>query len=79
MKKTIKEAIIDVMGGSKPLSSREIYERIVEKKIYEFKSKTPISIINSELRRNCKGIEIKKSNTKKIFEQNEDGTFSLIK
>ena len=79
-KTTIKDIIIKILiSEHKPFSTREIYDQIVEKNLYEFKSKTPLSIINSELRKNCKGIELKKSKTKKIFEQHENGKFSLIK
>jgi len=78
--KTIKEAIIEVLKReSRPLSAQSIYEKIIENNLYKFNSKTPASIVNSELRKNCKGIELKKSNKIKCFEQVEQGKFFLIK
>jgi len=76
--KTIKEAIVDILKlENVPLSSSEIYKKIVDKKLYEFKAKNPIAIVNSELRKNCYGVNLKKSNSDKIFERIENGKFML--
>jgi len=77
---TLKEVISKVLEReNNPLSSREIYERIIDGKLYEFKSKTPVAIVNSELRKNAEGVHLKKSSSKKMFRLSGDKKFVLLK
>lgn len=55
-RKTICDAIVEVLSKvDRPLSAPEIYSRIVERKLYQFKAKQPINIVYAELNRGCKG------------------------
>lgn len=80
MKKiTIEQAIIQVLQKEiKPLDAKEIFEKINNQNLYEFKSKTPINIIQSALRKSCEGVRIKKSKEKKLFKMIETGKYSII-
>lgn len=78
-KKTIKEVIINVLKEQRsPLTGQEIYSVIDQRKLYDFKSKSPVSIIISELRKNTQGIDIKKSSKTKFFKITEENRFTLI-
>lgn len=68
-KNTIKEAVLEILKKSKsPMTSKEIYNAIVSNKLYEFKTKTPQSIVNAEIRKNCDGVNLKSaSSNKKLF------------
>jgi hypothetical protein len=77
-KVTIKSAIINVLSvANKPLSPKEIYDEITEQKLFHFKAKNPVGIVNSELRKSCVGIDLKKSKPIKEFELRTDGKFVL--
>ncbi len=66
---TIKEAVLEILNQSKsPMTSKEIYNAIVSNKLYEFKTKTPQTIVNAEIRKNCEGLNLKSaSSNKKLF------------
>lgn len=75
---TIKDVVIQILEKEKAgLSPSEIYNKIIGQNLYEFKSKTPISIINGVLRKACEGVELKKSNEKKIFKRLDNGSYTL--
>jgi hypothetical protein len=77
---TIKDAIIKVLETEKhPLKPSDIYQKIVELNLYTFKTQSPISIIASELRKNCVGIDLKKSRPERLFEAKENGKFILAR
>lgn len=58
---TIRDAIMQVLFKYKsPLTPKEIYDKISDSKLYTFNSKTPISVVTSELRKACEGVSIKK-------------------
>jgi len=79
-KVTIKGAMTKVLLlSNKPLSPKEIYDKIIEQKLFQFKTENPVGIINSELRKSCVGIDLKKSRSIKEFELSEDGRYSLKK
>ncbi len=65
---TIAEAALKVLsqveGG---LTCQEIYERIMERKLYNFKAENPIAVLKVELRRRCENVEISKSFETKYF------------
>jgi predicted Zn-ribbon and HTH transcriptional regulator len=78
IKNTVQEAIIEVLNSvNRPLSVKEIYEIISERNLYRFKSSSPTSIINSELRKKSQGIELMKSSAKKYFKY-VDGKYKLL-
>jgi restriction system protein len=79
-KGTIRSAIIKILSESnKSLSPMEVYNKIMEQKLFEFKAKNPVAIVNSVIRKNCLGVNLKKSNSEKQFEMKENGRYILKK
>lgn len=65
MKMTIIEAIKEVMRlTGKPMTVNEVYEQILKNRLYQFKAADPVHIVNSQIRRHCKGIPEQKSYSK---------------
>ena len=65
MKKTVNDAIIEVLKQSiTPLDSKEIFNRIKENKLYEFKSKNPKNIVRNQLRRHSENLPQNKVTSK---------------
>lgn len=55
---TIIEAIKEVLKNEPDgLSSSDIYQRIIERKLYKFGAKNPIGVVNGEIRRHCIGLD----------------------
>ena len=74
-KRTIKEAIIEALKRSqKPLSSRDIYDFIIEKDLYRFRAEKPEHIVKVEIRRHCEGVEFPTARPDKYFQILKDGT-----
>lgn len=77
---TINDAIKRVLSESPdPLSPRDIYLKIEEKNLYEFKSKTPEHIVRTALRRKCSAFDFKSAHKEKLYELASPGKFSLLK
>jgi hypothetical protein len=65
MKATIVEAIKEVMQiKGEPMTVAEVHDQIVANKLYHFKAANPVNIVNSQVRRHCKGIPEQKSYSK---------------
>jgi hypothetical protein len=78
--RTITQAIVEVLRRkTEAQTPTEIYNDIIRGELYSFNSKTPIGIINSEIRKSCVGIELKKSKSDKLFEPRPGGKYSLVK
>lgn len=76
MKMTIHGAARQVMEeAGKPLSMREIYDSIVTMKLYEFKAKDPISVLQSVIRSRTENIDNPSSQPVRRFRLVEDGKF----
>lgn len=79
-KNTIKEAIIlTLQTQNKPLTSKEVLEIITEKGLYQFNTKNPQSVLNSEIRKHCEGLSLKTGKKDKCFVAHPNGSYSLIK
>lgn len=75
---TINEAIITVLKSEKKsLTSREIYDKIIERKLYFFKSATPLHIVSTQLRRHCIGIDFKSAHKEKHYKLGDDNKYEL--
>lgn len=75
---TINDAIKKVLlQESAPLTVRDIHAKIVEHKYYEFKSKSPVSIVGAQLRRHCEGRASKEA-TKTILYKKIRDKYCLI-
>lgn len=65
---TITEAVKKVLKQkSKPLTVAEIHHAIVAGSLFEFKSKSAIAIVRSQIRRHCEGVRSANVSEKKYF------------
>jgi hypothetical protein len=75
---TIADAITEAMKiAGKPISAMEAYEIISARKLYEFKAKSPQSIVAGTIRKNCKGVDRKDVKNKQVFEEAGKGKYKL--
>jgi len=78
--RTIVQAIKEVMTDKgRPMSAKEIHNDIVKANLYQFKAKNPVHIVNSQIRRHCKGLEQQSSysKTKYFYEPKKKQYFYL--
>lgn len=65
---TIVEAIKFVLGNApEGLTTKEIYDEIIERKLYSFGAKNPLGVVNSQIRRRCVGLDFPTAYPVKIF------------
>jgi restriction system protein len=66
----IYEAVREVMKRrGKPMTAKEAYGEIKKFDLYDFNTPNPVHIVNTQIRRHCKGIPDKKSYSRtKYFE-----------
>jgi transposase len=70
----IYEAIIEVMRiKGKPLSAKEAYKEIIKHGLYEFGAANPANVVNTLIKRHCKGIPQKKGYSKTKYFEAKDG------
>jgi HB1, ASXL, restriction endonuclease HTH domain len=78
MKKAIHEIAADILAENKrAMTAEEIYNVIVERGLYEFKAKSPKSVLRSQLRRHSADARTKDSPVPPTFKISVDGLFSL--
>lgn len=78
-KNTINDAISAVMKEKAiPLTSREIYETIIEKKYYQFNSKNAIGVVSNQLRRHSEG-NVQSKNREILYRRLPDGSYEINK
>ena len=63
------------------MTSKEIYEAIVDQNLYTFGAKNPISVVNSQIRRRCLGLDFPTAYPVKMFRiighRGKKNTFTL--
>ena len=65
---TIIQAIQKVLKESnKPLTYKEIYKQIIDKKLYEFNAKNPLNIVRWSIRKHCFGLDFSTASKIKHF------------
>lgn len=65
---TIVEAICVVLQENKEgLTAREIYHEIVKRKLYTFGAKSPVNVVNSQIRRRCLDLDFPTASPMKQF------------
>lgn len=65
---TIIEAIKEVLKNEpNGLSSSDIYQRIIDKNLYQFGAKNPVGVVNGEIRRHCIGLDFPTASPVKHF------------
>jgi len=76
--RTINQAIIDVFKKEgKPLTSKEIYNKIIENDYYRFRAEDPVNIVRIQLRRHCINLDFPTASPTKLFQALKDGTYWL--
>ena len=78
-KSTIKEAIIAALKREgKPMSIKDIYDKIIEWDFYRFKAERPVGIVAVEIRRHCAGVNFPTAHREKYYQILTDGTYWLL-
>jgi restriction system protein len=76
---TIVEAIKEVMKREqKPLTPAQAFEAIVAAGLYNFKAKNPVSIVATQIRRHCKGLDLPKATGTKHFEAHGQNRYYFL-
>ena len=79
MKTPIHKVITDILRESgKPMSVKDIYDAIIEHKLYTFRAQNPQHVVVSQLRRHCKEFNFPSARAMKYFTMTEDGRFQLL-
>ncbi len=63
----IIDAVIIVLKENGSLTSKEVYEKIIEKRLYTFGAKNPLNVVNSQIRCHCEGLEFPSASPVKYF------------
>ncbi len=64
---TIIEAVKNVLADHEAMSSKEIYHKIIEKKLYQFPAKNPHAVVNGMIRRHCLELNFPTASPVKYF------------
>jgi restriction system protein len=79
MKKAIHQIAADILTQhQRPMTADEILNIVLSNGLYEFKAKSPKSVLRSQLRRHCSNISGPNQASSPLFHAHEDGRFSLI-
>lgn len=75
---TIADAVAFVMRQKeRPLSPAEAYGAIIEGQLYKFNTDDPVSIVRTQIRRRCVGLEFPSALPNKLFKATNDGRYTL--
>ena len=75
---TIVKAIAEVLrGDTDPQTVEEIFNRIVSKSLYAFKAADPKSVVRSQLRRHCVGLDFPTASPVKYFRLVDGDRYAL--
>jgi restriction system protein len=76
---TITDAIRQVLTkASKPLTPGQIHQAIVDGQLFHFNSKAGPSIVRTQLRRHCEGVEAQSASSKKYFRAIGNSHYALL-
>jgi hypothetical protein len=79
MRKAIHQIAADILAEhQRPMTADEILDITITRRLYEFKAKSPKSVLRSQLRRHCSNISGPNQASSPLFHAHEDGRFSLI-
>jgi len=80
MKKAIHEIAKDILAEhKKPMTADEIYDVMTSRRLYEFKAKSPRSVLKNQLRRHAANVQGPNQAKTVVFELSSSGTFTLVK
>ena len=75
---TIEEAIVQVLKRtSNGLTPKEIYDKIIEQKLYSFHTEEAVGVVDHTIRKSCVGVNIEVSKEEKLFKQASEGKYKL--
>jgi restriction system protein len=78
MKQTVNDAITEILKqANKALDPKQIYEMIMQKKLYNFKSSSPENIVRNQLRRHSENLPGSRADSKRKLYVFESGKFRL--
>ena len=63
----IVDAVITVLKEYGSLTSKEAYNKIIEKDLYYFRAKHTENVVNSEIRCHCEGLDFPSASPIKYF------------
>lgn len=63
----IIDAVVIVLRENGSLTSKEVYEKIIEKGLYSFGAKNPIHVVNSKIRCHCEELDFPSASPVKYF------------
>jgi hypothetical protein len=76
---TIASAALEILEStSQSMSKEEIYGHIIERNLFHFGAKKPISVLNVELNRHCENTEYSHASLNKIFGKTSSGLFYAL-
>lgn len=76
---TIADAVAQVMRQKeRPLSPAEAYGAIIEAGLYQFNTDDPVSIVRTQIRRRCVGLDFPSALPVKLFRATNDGRYTLV-
>lgn len=76
---TIVEAISAVLReAGVPMSPPDIYQAILDRRLYSFKADVPLSVVRGQLRRHCAGVDFPSAEPIKFFRMTDSGRFELL-
>lgn len=80
---TIVDAVKTVLSSvTTGMTSKEIYQEIIERELYSFPAKKPDAVVNSTIRRHCLGLDFPTANAIKHFKivsyKGKNPCFALI-
>jgi hypothetical protein len=77
-KRTIAEVAIEVLKEAKqPMTAAEITQAILDKGLYEFKTKDPRSMVRGAIERRCEGVNRQNAVSEKFFQKLTDGRYQV--
>ena len=77
--KTITDAIkIVMLEVNRPITAREAYEGIVERGLYDFKAQNPPSVVQSQIRKHCLGVQAPAGSQMKYFKEVGDRKYQAL-
>lgn len=80
MKKAIHEIAEEILAEyKKPMTADEIYDVIASRSLYDFKAKSPRSVLKNQLRRHAANVQGPNQAKTGVFELSSIGTFTLVK
>lgn len=63
----IVDAVVFVLKENGSLTSKEVYENIIERGLYNFGANNPINVVNSKIRCHCEGLDFPSASPVKYF------------